>query len=107
MSEEFVSVIQVGPDANSLEFLQACYRCPLLPLTTRMRAAIAALPHEAPRLSVQAMISNQQDYAAIFDERHKRAKANGMYAKVIEQAQPSPRIIEHQPSSSGQHRRRV
>jgi hypothetical protein len=93
--------LELSPEANSLDLLRAVYRHPSLPLTTRMRAAIAALPHEVPRLSVQAMVSSQQDYAAIFDARDKRARANGMYAKVID-----TKVIEHQPSSSG-HRRRV
>src|SRR6516164_8350506 len=56
-------------------------------LTTRMRAAIAALPHEAPRLAVTAQIT-ENDIATILDRRIARLeemKAN--QAKAVE-AQP-------------------
>jgi hypothetical protein len=50
-------------------------------------------------LAVTAVLNREEDYAAIFDRRLERARAIGML--------PSPKAIEHQPSSSGQHRRRV
>src|SRR5262249_13839426 len=57
--------------ATSLEFLQAVYCNDQLPLTTRMRAAIAALPFEVPKLAVTAVVS-EQNFAAVLDRRLKR-----------------------------------
>src|SRR5262249_47211647 len=65
----------------NLSFLQGCYRNPSLNLTTRMRAAIAALPFESPKLAVTAVVS-EQDFATVLDRRLKRIEE--MKAKVIE-----------------------
>jgi hypothetical protein len=86
----------LGPEANSLDFLQACYRNPTLPLSTRMRAAGLALPFELPKLAVTAVLSNQEDFATILDRRIARAREMRQL--------PSP-VLEHQPN--GQFRRRV
>jgi hypothetical protein len=91
-----VSEIELSPEASSLDLLRAIYRCSSLPLTTRMRAAIAALPFELPKLAVTAVLSREEDYAALLDQRLNRARANGML--------PSTKVIEHQPDG---HRRRV
>jgi hypothetical protein len=48
---------------NSLEFLQAVYRDDEIPLYTRLRAAIAAAPYEHPRLSVQALVTPNEEFA--------------------------------------------
>jgi hypothetical protein len=84
--------LQLSPNAMSLEGLQAVYRNPGLPLTTRMRAMIAALPFETPKLAVTAQVS-EGDFATLLDRRLKRLEemklleANG--AKVID-AKPQP-----------------
>jgi hypothetical protein len=44
---------------TSLAFLQAVYCHDGLPLHTRMKAAIAALPFEHPRLAVTAVVSDE------------------------------------------------
>ena len=70
---------------SALSFLQACYRNPSLNLTTRMRAAIAALPFESPKLAVTAMVS-EQDFATVLDRRLKRIeemKANAIEATPV------------------------
>jgi hypothetical protein len=52
--EEPVSAdeIELTPNATSLDFMQAVYRDPSQPMTRRMRAAVAALPFEHPKLAV-------------------------------------------------------
>jgi hypothetical protein len=50
--------ITLPPEATSLDFMQAIYRDPAQPMTRRMRAAVAALPFEHPKLSVNANIDN-------------------------------------------------
>jgi hypothetical protein len=89
------SEIEIPPNGNSLDLLRAVYKRSDLPLTTRMRAAIAALNYELPRLQVTAQVSDQS-FAEVLDRRLKHLeelkRANG--TKVIE-AQPEP--IEPQP----------
>jgi hypothetical protein len=51
-------------EANtSLDFLQAIYRSSDQPLNVRMRAAVAALPFEHPKLSVNANLGGNVGYA--------------------------------------------
>ena|SRR6516225_10138027 len=91
--------IEIPPDGISLDLLRAVYRSNQLPLTTRMRAAIAALPFESPKLAVTAMVS-EQDFATVLDRRLKRIEE--MRAKVIEakpaqieaKSNPMPRIAD-------------
>jgi len=73
--------IEIPSDGISLDLLRAVYRNSSLALTTRMRAAIAALPHEVPKLAVTAVVS-EQDFATVLDRRLKRIEE--MKAKVIE-----------------------
>ena len=68
------NALQLRPEANSLELLKAVYRNPTIPLPVRMRAAIAALPHEVPRLAVTALV-NEQSFAELLDRRLKKMEA--------------------------------
>jgi len=67
---------------TSLDFLQAVYMNKDLPLHTRMRAAMALLPFQHPKLAVTAVVT-PQDMAA----RLERAKARSDSVRLIP-AQP-------------------
>jgi hypothetical protein len=63
---------------SSLDLLQAIYRCPDQPLSVRMKAAIAALPYEHPKLAVTAVLDGSEDLGARLNRAIQRS------AKVIE-----------------------
>jgi hypothetical protein len=75
--------IEMPADGISLDLLRAVYRNSSLPLATRMRAAIAALPFESPKLAVTAVVS-EQDFATLLDRRLKRIAEANKANKVIE-----------------------
>ena len=77
--------IEIPNDGISLDLLRAVYRNQSLALTTRMRAAIAALPHEVPKLAVTAVVADN-DVATLLDRRLKRIeemKANAIEATPV------------------------
>jgi len=76
---------------RALEFLQTVYSNDELPLVTRMRAAMACLPFEAPKLAVTAVVS-EQDFATVLDRRLKRIEE----MKLIE-AKPTIDAVEGKP----------
>ncbi len=96
MDEEFVSKVQVGADATSLEFLQACYRSPHLPLSTRMRAAIAALQYEHPKLGVQMNLHDDGTWAERLEKAIERS-ANTYNPKAINGNGERAKLIEAKP----------
>ena len=84
--------------SRALEFLQAVYCNDQLPLVVRMRAAMACLPFESPKLAVTAVVSDQ-DFASLLDERIKNMERvnNGrtIDAKPVPQVEikpPMPRL---------------
>ena len=81
--EDNAEAIDIGPDGNSLDLLQAVYRSNDGGLHTRMRAAMAALKHEVPALAVQALIT-EQDIATVLDKRIANYKRLQQQAKLIE-----------------------
>jgi hypothetical protein len=80
--------IEMPPDGTSLDLLKAVYRNPSLALSIRMRAAIAALPFESPKLAVTAQVS-EQDFATLLDQRLARIEA----MKTVE-ARPQPAEVK-------------
>jgi hypothetical protein len=70
--------IELPPGAMSLEFLQAIYRSAEQPMVRRMKAAIAALPYEHPKLAVTAVVDGTEDLGARLSRAIQRS------AKVIE-----------------------
>ena len=91
--------LKLEPNAMSLEGLQAIYRNPALPLTTRMRAMMAAVPYESPKLIATAIV-NEGSFAELLDQRLKRiaeqklieAKPTTNADKIIEGNQVNARL---------------
>lgn len=59
---------------SSLEFLKAVYSDPAQPLHRRMRAAVAALPFEHPKLAVTASIGPDTGFAARLEQAIVRSR---------------------------------
>jgi hypothetical protein len=74
--------MQVVVPANALEYLQSIYRNPSEPDGRRMRAAMAALPFESPKLAVTTLLADADSFGALLD-------------KAILRSQSPPRQIEH------------
>jgi hypothetical protein len=83
---------ELGPAESSLDLLQAVYADPSQPLSRRMRAAIAALPFEHPKLSVTASI-NGEGFAAKLERAMQRTlEASPELRPILEQAEPDPEL---------------
>lgn len=95
---ETTVVVEKGATAH--ELLKIIYQCPELPLTTRMRAAIAALPFETPKLAVTAQITEMNDFATLLDRRIQRYQE----MKTIEHRPPQ---VEVKPPAAERMRRRI
>lgn len=64
---------ELEPNATSLTLLQKVYRSAAIPLTTRMRAAMAALQFEHPKLAVTANVESG-DFAFQLDQAVERSR---------------------------------
>jgi len=84
--------LKLPHNALGLDGLQAIYRNPALPLQTRFRAMVAALPFESPKLMATAII-HEQDFATLLDRRLARMAEQ----KLIEARPTSDKIIEGKP----------
>jgi hypothetical protein len=67
---------EAAPDGETaLELVQEVYRNKLMPLPTRMRAAVEALPYENPKLSAVAVASmSGNDFAQALDRAIMRSR---------------------------------
>jgi hypothetical protein len=75
-----------GANGTSLEFLQAIYRSPEQPMIRRMKAAIAALPFEHPRLSATLAVQADDSWAA----KLKNAIARSSQAEAYRAIEAAP-----------------
>ena len=85
---------------NAHALLRAVYQNPEVPLSVRMRAAMACLPFETPKLAVTAQIT-EQDFATLLDRRLKRLaelkliESNG--SRVIDQPEAEAQLAVPEP----------
>src|SRR5262249_39930825 len=94
-AEQEMEVAVMEP-LTALQLLQSVYQNPTVGMTTRMRAAMACLPFEVPKLAVTALIA-ENDFATLLDRRlkHMEAIATGE-PKMIEAREP----VEVKPPTS-------
>jgi hypothetical protein len=82
---------------SALEYIQDVYRGRRPAEPWRFRAAVAALPFEAPKLSAMAITSmDEHSFAAALERAITRA--NGARSPA------AGKVIEHQPNGSVEHR---
>src|SRR5215831_6947730 len=92
--------VEIGSNAISLDLLRAVYRSNHLPLHTRMRAAISALPHEVPKLIATAVM-NEGSFADLLERRLKRIEQQKLLEKTINvEPTVSETVIEPEPQPS-------
>ena len=77
-------------DPTPLEFLQAVYCNPELPLNTRLRAATEAAKYVHPRMAVVAQVGEG------FGDRLEAALKAAILRSANADAYEPPRVIEHQ-----------
>src|SRR5262245_51530455 len=94
---------------SSLEFLRAVFWNDKLPLSVRMRAAMAVLPFEAPKLAVTTVLDGK-DFASLLEARLRRYKqleaTRQIEARPIED-KPKPEIKPHLPPVHDRRWRRI
>src|SRR5260370_5150630 len=92
-AQQAMAEIDIGPNGMSIDLLRAVYRSTSIPLQVRLRAAIAVLPHEVPRLMVSAQI-NENSFAELLERRLQRIEQ----MKLVErqptngEARPTPTV---------------
>jgi hypothetical protein len=90
--------------ATPLEFFEAVYMNPDLPLGTRLRAATEAAKYVRPRLEAIATYNHDGGFAEHLDRlrlaRERSEKAKLVSAKPLEGSQPSARSPEEVSASA-------
>jgi hypothetical protein len=99
---EAQQAIELPENGTSLDLLQQVYRNPSLPLTTRMRAATAALPHEHPKLAVTTVV-NAGDFADQLERAVERSRM--IEAKPIIEASDTANVSSDTSDTSSDSRR--
>lgn len=91
IEQEVVPVEPLDQDLDALTYLQMVYRGQIQAEGPRMRAAMACLQFERPKLAVVASVNDPSAFA----ERLERAIArSGVRPPLIEHAPAAPRVIE-------------
>ena len=76
-------VIELAPGETSLSFLQRVYRCVTQPMSRRMQAAMAALPHEHPKLGAVATVTmNGNDFASLLERAVIRSAGSADFKPI-------------------------
>jgi hypothetical protein len=78
---------------GALDLLQEVYRNPEVPLSVRMRAAMAALPFEMPKLAVTTNVPWSESFAEALDRALVRSQVKVIEHRqdeVAKSAQPAP-----------------
>jgi len=91
---------ELEPDATSLTLLQKVYRSPSVALMTRIRAAIAALQFEHPKLAVTATVEGG-DFAFQLDQAIERSRKVIEAKPMIEANSDTTPIETNRPSNGG------
>ena len=78
------AAVRLEPNENSLDLMRKVYHNNSLPLHTRIRCGMAALPHEVPKLGVTVNVNDDGSFAAQLQRAIDRS-SNG-----IKQIEGSP-----------------
>jgi hypothetical protein len=102
------TTVIVEDSVSALALLQAVYRNPSINLQIRIRCAAIALPFEAPKLAVTAVI-NEQNFAEVLDRRLKKLREmeNGSKAVAIDGPKPEIEIRPPMPRVTDRRYRRM
>jgi hypothetical protein len=96
---------------SALDYLQSIYRDPTEERFVRMRAAIAAIPFESPKLQATATLQLGLDFAAKLDRAFKRSGtvklvANAPVQPPREKPKPTVEITPYRPTVPDRRYRR-
>ena len=80
---------------NALDLLRAVYRNPDVALSTRMRAAMAALPFEVPKLAVVATLDASGDFADQLEKAVERSRMIEAKLEAKPTFQPTTLQVQH------------
>ena len=105
MKEEEGERFELEEGATSLKLLQKIYRSPAVALMTRMRAAIAAIQFEHPKLAVTATVQ-AGDFADQLERAVERSRRVMIEVKPMIEATPTENVPSNttRPTTSNGHK---